>query len=103
MSHVSWSHVTLVSRLASHVKTSPPTPFPRRTPQRVLGLERIDGRDTAIHLPVIQVFRENRIASKPFGCGHDLRIVILNAVDALYLDRSGDKRIVIGSPSFDQK
>ena len=61
-----------------------------------LGLERIDGRDTAIHLPVVQVFCENGIAAKSFGCGHDLRIVVLNAIYPLYLDRSGDKRIVNG-------
>ena len=50
------------------------------------GLEGIDGHDAAIELPVIQVFCENGIAAKSFGCGDDLRIVVLNAVDALYLN-----------------
>ena len=60
------------------------------------GLEGIDGHDAAIELPVIQVFCENGIAAKSFGGGDDLRIVVLNAVDSLYLDRTGDKRIVNG-------
>ena len=58
------------------------------------GLEGIDGHDAAIELPVIQVFCENCIAAKSFGSGDDLRIVVLNAIDSLYLDCTGDKRIV---------
>ena len=54
------------------------------------GLEGIDGHDAAIELPVIQVFCENGIAAKSFGCGDDLRIVVLNAIDSLYLDSTGD-------------
>ncbi len=59
---------------------------PLHRDRKLSGLERVDRHDAAVHLPVVQILREDVVAANPLGGGDNLRVIVLNAVDPLYLN-----------------